>query len=416
MLKLTFRLIVLLLLIVFAILAWIIGTHTGTAWTLKQAENQLDSLKIDGLSGRLYDDLRIERLEFKDKQTLLQATNLQTAWDLSCLLNKTLCLNNISLAHLKLSLPPAVDEKPAAEGEKDFSIPALPLQIKLSNASIDLLEFTQGESTHVINNIALSATTDASSINLSHASLEWDNNKAQLQAVLKLTEHYPLEADLSLTVPELLGPETTTLSLQAEGPLKKSLNVEAQLQGHQRAKLKASVAPLAKPIELQGLLQAELLQSPAAESESVKLQNLRFDFEGDLEELLFTTHSTVTVPQIPENTVDISAKLVQLANLEDLQLTVNALGGKALLQGQVGWKDNISWQLKGNFKDLDLALLRDDLEGQVSGTLASTGHRDNGEFLSPQTSLNLDGTLLGRPLDGTLDLSLNKGQQIELRA
>ena len=415
MLKFTGRLLLFILIAVSALLLWVIGSASGTKWTLQQASTQVEALEIEGIEGRFFDGVEIQRLSYQNGETRVEADKLLTAWDPSCLLQKTLCLNNIDIERLALSLPPPVEAVEPTPTDAAFSIPALPLALDLKNARIGSLSWTQQEVTQSLENITLSAQANSSVMEIRQASLQWQENKISLEGQLELTENYPLNANLLVEMPNLLGPQPTDLTLNAQGLLDGELAFTAALDGHQQAQLKGNVHALEKPLRLTGLLDAVLLQSLEAENQAVKLEDLKLEFSGDLNQLKLATTSQVSGVQLPDNDVQISAQLIDLAKLQDLQLRINALGGTALLQGQVGWQDALSWQLRGDFSQIDLSQYRSDVQGKLSGDLQTSGQQLDGEFISPQTKVTLRGTLQERPLTADIDLTLEKQGRITLK-
>ena len=415
MLKLTGRILLFLILAVAALLFWVLGTASGTQWTLQQASSQVSALNIEGIEGRFFDGVEIQRLSYQSGDTSVNAKTLLTAWDPSCLLQKKLCLNNIDVESLSLTLPPPTETAEPAPSDAPFSLPPLPLALDLQKARIGTLSWTQADTTQTIENIALSVQADSSSIQIRQASLLWQENKLSLDGQIELSANYPLDANLLVEVPNMLGPQTTELKLHAQGLLDGELALNASLTGHQQAQLKASLHALEKPLRLSGLLDAALLQSLETENQAVKLEELQLEFSGDLDQLKLATSSKISGAQLPDNHVDIAARLVDLAELHDLKLQLNALGGTALLQGQLGWQDSLHWQLQGDFKAIDVSQYRSDVQGKLSGELTTSGQQLDGEFVSPETTVTLRGTLQDRPLTADINITLAEQGHISLK-
>lgn len=415
MLKLTGRILLFLIVAVAVLLFWVLGTATGTKWSLQQASSQISPLDIEGIEGRFFDGVEIQRLSYQSGDTSVTAKTLITAWDPSCLLQTKLCLNNIDIETLSLTLPPAVESAEPPPSDAPFSIPGIPLALDLKTARIGTLNWTQADKIQTIENITLSVQADSSSIKFRQASLLWQENKLSLDGQLELNENYPLDANLLIEVPNMLGPQATKLKLHVQGLLDGELALSASLDGHQQAQLKANLHALDKPLRLAGLLDAALLQSFEAENQAVKLEGLKLEFSGDLDQLKFTTSSQISGAQLPDNRVNISAQLLNLTELQNLKLQLSTLGGTALLQGQLGWQNSLQWQLRGDFEDIDISQYRSDVQGKLSGILKTSGKQLNGEFISPETTVTLRGTLQERPLTAGIDITLAEQGHISLK-
>lgn len=413
--KLLRRSLLLVLITVVGVLAWITMSASGTRWALQTADSQVAELTIEGIDGRLYDGVQIDKLQYHSGETQVDADTLRTQWQPGCLLSKKLCLDNVSLVALDLQLPAAsetpTEEPPAAE----FSIPALPIEIDIKNISVDTLSWTQNDVTQSLSNIALSLQADAESIRLSKAGLVWQENQVDLSAEITLSENYPIDADLALSMPTLAGPQNTTLALNAKGLIDGELALHAQLDGHQKATLDGTVHALEKPIRLDGKLLGQRLQSLEATNQVVVLENLSLLFKGDLDKLDLETSAHISGADIPPNDLSISGQMLDIASLQDIKLKLKALDGEANIKGKVLWQPAISWALDGDFKNIDLEQLRPDVKGKLAGTLSSSGEQLDGEFISPKTVVKLRGDLQGLPLTADVQLSLAKQGKLDLK-
>ncbi len=402
-----------MLLLALSLLAWVIFSNAGTRWALQQTDQQIDELSISGINGRVFDDLTLESLHYQSADTEVIAEDFNGKWALKCLLKKMLCIENLSLSSLSLKLPAAAEED--KEPETPFSLPKWPLAIQIKKARIDTLSILQNEQTQTINELELSASVYDSAIQVENAALTWQENRATLKAKIELSDDYPIDADLDLTIPKLLGVNGSDLSLRATGYIAKDIKIKALLSGQQTAELNASIKPLAKPLQLNGTLMASLLQSLEAEDQAIKLQGLQLDFTGDLERLNIKTKTAVTADQVPENQLIASAQLIDIAELRDINLQLTTLGGSAEVAGNIAWQESLSWDLTGGFSDIDISQYRADVSSTVSGTLVSNGKQQNGEFISPVTTMTITGDLQDRPLTADINISLGEQGVIDLK-
>lgn len=414
MIKTSLRLLLALTLLLLIALGALLGSERGSRWLLAQADAQLDALSLDGVSGRLFDHWRIERLVYDDGQTRAVAEQLEMRWRLSCLWQRAFCLERARLDSLELTLAPSPDPAETTPAAAPFAIPAPPIALQLDEIGIGRLTLHSGDASHTLEDIALRAAADADAIELHSASLRWRDNRAELRAALAIAPDYPLDAELQLDMPQLLGPSGTALALRASGALQQALQLEAKLSGHQRAGLQGTLRALDSPQSLALTLTGEQLQTLESPTAALRLHDLHLHADGDLERLALRLETALDSAAAGPAQLVATAQLHDTAALKALTLELAALGGTAQLQGSLGWREGLDWQLEGDFSGLDIAHLRDDLSGQLTGEIRSRGQQRDGAFVSPETSLTLDGTLLDRPLRAALDLALDKGPAIAL--
>lgn len=106
--------------------------------TLKTPES---TVNISGFEGSLYSDLTVPTVTISDQTGIwLEAKNTKLSWSLMALLSKRLDIANLNIETVNVIRTPAPsDAKPEPTGEP-FSLPSLPLDIKISNYAIDHLK------------------------------------------------------------------------------------------------------------------------------------------------------------------------------------------------------------------------------------------------------------------------------------
>lgn len=413
--KYLWRSVLFLLLLITAALSTIIMTTAGSQWALRQTDTQLDALSITGSSGRFYDGVSLQQLRYADTNIELEIIDLQSVWRPACLLDRTVCLHSLHAASVSVTQLLEPDATGVDSAQQPFSLPELPVNIAITQAEIKDFRWTAGGETQSLQNIAVALHTDASAIHIDRAALRWQDNDIQLSGALELRAGYPLNANLQLDMPTLLGPTPSALSLTVNGLLEDELALSAQLQGSQQAELSGTISPLKNPVQLRLSLLASLLQAPDLEQPpSFVLQNLQLDVAGDLDALAMELNTSAAAETLPELELHARAQLQKLTALESTHIVANTLNGEITLDGDIDWKDQLTWHVDGTLDSLDLRAHWPELQSTVSGKFKSEGQQIGDNFISPKTTAQLYGNLQDRPFRADLAISVDDQQLLKL--
>ncbi|KAE9529839.1 translocation/assembly module TamB domain-containing protein [Testudinibacter aquarius] len=142
----------LLLLLVLGLIA-LLSSGYGQRGLLKLADNWLDELKIEQVSGNLSDGLLLHNLEYHSQGISVSVAQARAQLQFSCLWQRRLCLDDVSLHQVNVGvdtalLPPS-DENQSASGEMRRI--TLPLEIEVNNVSLTEVN-TQVDNMHVVLN------------------------------------------------------------------------------------------------------------------------------------------------------------------------------------------------------------------------------------------------------------------------
>lgn len=226
-------LLVLLALLGGLVYAWA-NSAAGRAWIAREAGRALSTpgetvISIEGLTGRLPGDIRIESLSVADAAgPWLTAGGLRLAWDPWSLLGDTLEIEVLAAERI------AVERQPqAAAGAEEHAagLPSLPLQVRLLSLEVRdlaLAEAVLGEAARLT--IAGSARTQADDTLQASLTIKRSDgvaSKAEVEARYRPADgHLALELDLSEPPGGLLArligrPDLPALAvgLSGEGPL-----------------------------------------------------------------------------------------------------------------------------------------------------------------------------------------------------
>jgi translocation and assembly module TamB len=145
-----------------------------------------------------------------------------------------------------------------------------------------------------------------------------------------------------------------------------------------------------------------------AESSSGSLR-----LEGDPEAFKATLAAEVAGAEIPS--AALSLKLTgNTRSVRIERLAVEALNGKALLNGKVAWDPALSWQATLAFDDIDPGTFLDQWPGRLGARIVSDGGLVKGRVRSDTAIQELQGTLRGYPVSAAGRVLAQQGETWQL--
>ena len=309
------------------LVSWLVFTTSGGQWIL----GQVPSLSVNGFQGQLASQWQAKQVQWQGEGVQLDLQDLAFSWQASCLLDRKICLNNLQLASIKLTMP--VTQPATTTPMLDLHSLRLP-EIQLPQ--LNLFELTQLNAIEInqlgigqliindqeqLNNLQLSASWQTTQISIHHLEVQspWltqvlqenQNNtaKVQLKGWLTTEKNWPLAVNLTSKLSEY------PLQLALEGDLEK-LQIQTNLNLSRKEETAA--------ISLEGWV--NLLKTTAPLDLTLAWHNL---------------YPSQTHPEL-------------VAGLKDLQLDK----GELTLAGnlQTGWQLAVNAQQSLNFQPVNLSL------------------------------------------------------------
>ncbi|MFT5810254.1 MAG: translocation and assembly module TamB, partial [Urechidicola sp.] len=123
--------VVLLLLLLVTGLSWIIGTESGTRWSVNTAQKRLPALTIESPSGSFWHGVSADSLRWQQDELSILITEFNTRWRFDCLLDSVFCIDSIAAKSIDIQLSPADTGQVSAESNEPITLPALSLPVDI---------------------------------------------------------------------------------------------------------------------------------------------------------------------------------------------------------------------------------------------------------------------------------------------
>lgn len=321
-------------------LSLLLGTQGGSRWLLAQ----VPGLQIDDFNGRLGGSWSAQQLRWQqgDDSVLLMTPSLN--WSPACLLRLTLCIEQLHSGPISLVFPD--DGQPSNE---PFSLPdlSLPLALQLGQVQIDSLQLNSVEQLH---GLQLAARWTEQGIQIDNLSLHTADLQLALQGQLQTVGNWPLRLSGQLQLP---APEQQAwpLALQLEGELRERVQVTARSSGYLSGELSGWLQPLAEHLPAQLRLQVAAFKASAELPDSLSLEQLELNAQGDLQ----AGYQVIGSANLPATGEPIALALTGLlkadgATISNLSLTASP-EQQVQLSGELDWQQGLSLDSRFNWQN-----------------------------------------------------------------
>jgi translocation and assembly module TamB len=264
-----------LLLVVVLAIGLILGTDAGSRWVL----SKVPGLEVEQFSGRLGGRWQADRLVWEQDGRRVEIASPHLNWSPSCLLRRTLCIEELVTGDVDLTSPPAPEDETATE---PFNLQDLDLPLELRVERVD------------IGAINLNGVQQLQGAELR---ADWDNQGLVIRAlevrredvVLELSGRLQTKSDWPLTfggTAAIRSPneQPWALKFDVEGELREHLMVDVQSQGYMEAKLSGWVRPLEPKLPANLLLALEDFKAAPELPDALRLEALELTVKGDMDQ------------------------------------------------------------------------------------------------------------------------------------
>ncbi len=403
-----------LLLIILGLAYFLAGTDKGFSLTSSELNKRVPGLVLTGTEGNLIHGIKADDINFENDAIKVDAKGVDTAWSLSCLLDKEFCLDRVVIDSVDVQTFASDTPPQQSTGPVELPEITLPVGAKISEVLIKRLSIQlPGDAPpHVVQDIQLSAEAHNNVVDISTLSARYDTYTASVSGNIELTGDYPLDLDIALTAEDILpnelpegdGDQSANVAIALNQSLK-NLAVGVEAQGSVSATLTGSVKPLDPKIPVNLQLSSPSLGWPLISQSIVSASNTALTIDGSLDDYNITLLTRVQGEQIPLTTLQLSA----IANTERASLpavSIDTLDGSALGNANVSWSDGVSWDTNWTIEDINPEVYRPDLKGMLDGKIQASGSVVDGNWSLDLPKAAIDGQLQGYPFD--LDIKLAK--------
>jgi len=416
-----------LLLVVLLLLAWFMGTQSGSRMLWSGVSGAVGGLSAEAVDGRFGGALSLRGLRFETDRLRLAIGSLQLEWAPARLLGGALILEKLHLDDVSYTqLKPA----PPAEDAEPFALPkrlSLPVAIELRDVALRSLDYRGAPEADPlrVDEAALAASFNDSDLSVEYLSAQGPLFRVQAKATARTRDAYATSASLAWRAsPAGLAPLSGKLSIDGDlSSLRLEQSIDAPYRASQRVELRDLLGDLRLDARVE--LDRTRLQAVAEALPAMQL-NGHLAMEGRPADLDYRAELDAESAEFGALALLLSGGLSdQVVTLEQLQLTREAgaaklaMAGRANLAGptprfelQGDWR-TLAWPLAGDPQivsesgrfsvagraddyrvDLKTAL---DVPGQTGGELSLSGRGGSEAFELADLRLSLlDGYLQGR--------------------
>lgn len=381
-------LLALLLLIVLGVAA-VLGTGGGSRWAL----GQVPGLQLDGFEGRLAGQWQAEQLLWQQGKNEVRVAKPQMDWKPSCLLRRTLCIDELRTGDIHLVFPPS--DAPASD--EPFSLPEIKLPLRLQIGKIETGRvLLNGE--EQLQALQLQADWRNEGLRIQALQLRREDLDLQLSGRLQPSGQWPLElrGDAALKSP---NEQPWTVDIAVQGELRDELGLNLQSKGYLAANLNGQLRPLDETLPARLSLSVEdFLASPDL-PEALRIDGLQLTAKGSLQNgYQLKGEGQLTGEGGPVRLLLDGLLRQDGARIEQLELDAGE-EKQVRLSGDIGWQDGITADAQLAWQDFPWQRLYPGMEAPpvTLRTLTAQVQYDDGNYLG-----NFDAALSGPAGDFSL--------------
>ncbi|SEI16089.1 translocation and assembly module TamB [Pseudomonas asplenii] len=271
-LKLAGLVILVLVLLVAATLAVLLGTQGGSRWALAQ----VPGLTVENFQGRLGGQWSADRVYWEQGGSRVELSQPRFDWSLPCLARLSLCIDQLDVERVELHFAP--DEPQADSGPLVLPNLKLPLSIRLGQVRIGSLLLDGSEQ---FRELQLAAHWTAAGLQIDTLHVRRDDLSLELSGLLQPIAQWPLALQGRLMLPAP-GGVPWALALDVQGDLLKTLNLKADSSGYLQGQLTGQLQALAENLPAQLKITADGFKASAELPDTLQLNQLELTGNGDL--------------------------------------------------------------------------------------------------------------------------------------
>ena len=339
----------------------VIATETGTQWLAENTASYLpDTIIVEGVSGRLIDEIVIQRVQIKHCENISILSDIRIHWDPIKLLNKEVEVHDATLGSANISVAEQCEDKKEIE---------LPDEIKLP-VELVVHKFK-------FNDITIKNKDKGQHIEQVQGSIFLQSDDFSIKQLTLIASQYKLETSLS-------GKLKTPF--KSDGNIKWNLVDENNTSWQGRLVFKGDINEILVVHTLQQPLQVDSeitvfqplrelkyiaknrwtnLQLPIGQEPIITFENGDFQLEGDLSSASYTLSANVKSKKLP-SIANLQLKGIanqQVITISDFQL--NSDQGALSGNGQVNLKPTIHASFSAQGKQINPEFVIAELPGKL---------------------------------------------------
>lgn len=261
-----------LLLLIALALGVLLGSQAGGRWVL----GLVPGLTVSDFEGRLGGRWQASQVSWVDGGSRVEVHAAQFTWAPVCLVRSTLCIDRLEAERIDMAFAPS--ETPADSGPLQLPVLQLPLAIELGELKVGQLRL---DGSDLLGDLQLAAHWTAEGLRIDKLQLQREDLHLSVQGTVQPEGDWPVALTGTVQLPDMEG-QKWQLALNATGELQKALNIDATSSGYLDAHLTGELQALAEHLPAKLSIRSEAFKPTAALPDTLQLNQLRLDAEGDL--------------------------------------------------------------------------------------------------------------------------------------
>lgn len=401
--KITVAALVVMLLLVLLALYGLTATHSGSRWLLQQLINSTEQISVARIEGTLLSELTLRQFRYQQHDGFsltIAAGSLR--WNPADLLRRHLHIQFLQLEGIEIHGQPATSEKE----KSDSTIPEIPLRISLDRIAVTRLNWQQGESKTVVDELTASAHLENNRLNVSDLNLKMPELEASAGATVQLSSDWPLTADLNW----LYRVDETGMKgrLDLSGTMHQFdlvSHISAPFQSSQTGHVRLTGAQ--PEFFLTG--DWRKLHWPFQGAAEVSSRQGKFQVQGTPD----SYQASLTADVIAKDQPPFSADFAGTGNREGMKierLQLKPATGQVTLKGDVSWAYALAFDLGLAAERLNPADYGSDIPALLNLKAHGKGTVKGDQYAVDLDIASLYGTLYDQPVNANGKVSLNDRQ------
>lgn len=261
-----------IVLLVALALGAILASEAVGRWLL----GQVPGLEVTEFQGRLGGSWQARQIVWADGGNRVELQEPVLSWSPACLLRATLCIDRLKAQRVDMAFAPS--DAPADTSPVQLPVLRLPIGIEVGTVEVGQLRLDGND---LLGDLQLAAHWTTTGLRIDRLQVHRDDLHLALQGNLLPEGDWPLQLDGQLQLPAVEG-QAWQLAVTAKGDLQRTLELDASSTGYLNARLTGELQALAEHLPAKLHVRSEAFKPAAALPDTVQLNQLKLDAEGDL--------------------------------------------------------------------------------------------------------------------------------------
>ncbi|QQZ38182.1 MULTISPECIES: translocation/assembly module TamB domain-containing protein [unclassified Pseudomonas] len=270
------RTLVLSLLAIVLLVALALGAILASEAVGRWLLGQVPGLEVTEFQGRLGGSWQARQIVWADGGNRVELQEPVLSWSPACLLRATLCIDRLKAQRVDMAFAPS--DAPADTSPVQLPVLRLPIGIEVGTVEVGQLRLDGND---LLGDLQLAAHWTTTGLRIDRLQVHRDDLHLALQGNLLPEGDWPLQLDGQLQLPAVEG-QAWQLAVTAKGDLQRTLELDASSTGYLNARLTGELQALAEHLPAKLHVRSEAFKPAAALPDTVQLNQLKLDAEGDL--------------------------------------------------------------------------------------------------------------------------------------